>query len=228
MLDLSRPAALTFDCYGTLIDWETGILRAVRAESPLPATTDDHILETYARLEQAAEAGPFRPYREVLREVARGLADTLGFPLRSPGFLADSIPDWPAFPDTPAALATLASRYRLAILSNIDPDLFAHSLPKLTAAGARFGAVVTAADARSYKPAAGHFRLGLAALSLPAERVLHIAQSLYHDIAPARALGLATVWVNRRAGRPGQGATSPASANPDLEVPDLATLAAMV
>lgn len=228
MLDLSRPSALTFDCYGTLIDWETGILRAVRAQALTPNITDDHILETYARLEQTAEAGPFRPYREVLHEVARGLADALGFPLRNPNFLADSVADWSAFPDTPAALATLASRYRLAILSNIDPDLLAHSLPKLTAAGARFSAVVTAADARSYKPAPGHFRLGLAALSLPAERVLHIAQSLYHDIAPARALGLSTVWVNRRAGRPGQGATYPASATPDLEVPDLATLAAMV
>lgn len=225
MLDFSRVSALTFDCYGTLVDWESGILAAIRAAAagrPLPP--DDQVLEIYARLEQRAEAGPFRPYREVLGQCARGLIDALGLSA-DPAFLADSLRDWPAFTDTPGALARLATRYRLAILSNIDPDLFAQSLPKL---GLRPEVVVTAADTRSYKPAPGHFEQALDRLGLPRDRVLHVAQSLYHDIAPARALGFSTVWVNRRAGRPGSGATYPASAIPDLEVPDLATLAAMV
>jgi 2-haloacid dehalogenase len=162
-----------------------------------------------------------------LEDVAQGLAEAMGFPLPAAerGFLAESVVDWPAFPDTAGALRVLAGRYRLAVLSNIDPELLAQSLPKL---GVEFDRVITAADARSYKPGPGHFRLALEALDLPKERVLHVAQSLYHDIAPARSLGWSTVWVNRRAGRSGAGATYPAHAAPDLEVPDLATLAAMV
>ena len=119
-------------------------------------------------------------------------------------------------------MRALHSRYRLAIVSNVDDDLFAATALRL---GVAFDWIVTAQQARSYKPASANFQLALERIGLPRERVLHVAQSLYHDIAPANALGLASVWVNRRHGRAGGGATPAATATPDLEVPDLQTLA---
>ncbi len=116
----------------------------------------------------------------------------------------------------------MGSRYRLAIVSNVDDDLFAGSAERL---GVDFDEVVTAQQIRSYKPEDAHFREVLERLDLPIDRVLHVAQSLYHDIAPAKALGFSCVWVNRRGGNRGGGATRPAVAAPDMEVPDLASLA---
>lgn len=224
MPDLTQIRALTFDCYGTLIDWESGILAAARrflAGRINPA--DDQILETYGTLEAQAESGPYRPYREVLSHVGRGLADHFHLPAPTSNFLADSLPDWPAFPDTAAALTALGRRYRLVICSNIDRDLFAATLPKL---GVTFAHIITAQDVLSYKPNPAHFHAALKALNLPKEQVLHVAQSLYHDIGPTRALGWSSVWINRRRGRPSPGATPPAHATPTLELPDLASLAA--
>jgi 2-haloacid dehalogenase len=204
MLDPDRYRVLTLDCYGTLIDWEAGILSALRrllALHGLPpdardAPNDASLLALYARLEPRAQAGDFRPYREVLADVCRGVADELGFTLE-PGrehALAESVGDWPAFEDTPRALARLASRYRLAVLSNIDRDLFERTRPRLIGGlGFDFDAVITAQDTRSYKPAIGHFWRAIETLGVPGAHILHVAQSLYHDIAPAQTLGLSTV-----------------------------------
>lgn len=226
MIDFGAFTTLSFDCYGTLIDWETGILRVLE---PMLARHAVHVdprtlLEAFARLESAAEAGPYVSYATVLEHVTRGLGDQYGF-VPDDGearALAASIGDWPPFPDTGAALRALASRYRLAILSNIDDDLFEKTARRL---GVDFAWVITAAQVKSYKPGTAHFTTALERFGVGPEKVLHAAQSLFHDVAPARALGIATVWVNRRRGLAGAGATPPSGARPDLEVPDLATLA---
>jgi len=130
--------------------------------------------------------------------------------------------DWPAFPDSAQALAALQRRYRLAIVSNVDDDLFAASARRL---GVAFDWIVTAEQVRSYKPAPAHFLRAIERIGLPRDSLLHVAQSLYHDVAPARSLGLSTVWVNRRLGKAGSGATPAAQAEPDFTVPDLRALA---
>jgi len=225
-MDFRRFEALTFDCYGTLIDWEGGILDALR---PILAThgraevDGEDLLERFGRLEAEAERGSFRPYREVMRQVLLGLGGELGFRPREEEVeaFAASVGRWPPFPDTVGSLLALGARFRLAVVSNVDDDLFAGSARQL---GAPFAAVVTAEQVRSYKPAPAHFHEVLRRLDLPRERVLHVAQSLYHDIAPASGLGWTTAWVNRRADRSGGGATAPAVATPDVEVRDLASL----
>jgi 2-haloacid dehalogenase len=226
MLELDRFSVLTFDCYGTLIDWERGILAALRPilERHGVARTDDQLLELYGELETELEAGPYRTYREVLALVMDGLGQRLGFvpAATERGALADSVGQWPPFPDTVEGLQRLAGRYKLAILSNIDDELFAESAPLL---GTEFAAVITAQQVGSYKPNPRNFQVAIERLGLPREQILHVAQSLFHDIAPAKEAGLATVWVNRRHDRPGFGATPRSAARPDLEVPDLATLA---
>ena len=229
-LDLTAFEALTFDCYGTLIDWERGLLDAlapVLAAHEVARPGGDALLERFALRESEIQEGPYRPYREVLEEVLRRLGSDLGF---SPSeeevrAFAGSVVRWPPFADTVAALGALGARYRLAVVSNVDDDLFAGSAAWL---GTDFAEVVTAQQVRSYKPAPGHFHEVLRRLGLPREKVLHVAQSLFHDVAPAKALGFSCVWVNRRAGRAGGGATTPVRATPDLEVPDLATLVARV
>lgn len=225
MLDFTRFRVLTFDCYGTLIDWESGIaaaLSAVLARHGI-RRDEEELLRLFAETEAPIQAGPFRPYREILRETTRVLADRLGFAPDHQDLdaLATSLPHWPPFPDTVAALRALAGRYRLGIISNVDDDLFAATAARLEV---EFAWVVTAQQARTYKPSRNNFFRALDRIGLPWDQVLHVAQSLFHDVAPARSLGLATVWVNRRAGQPG-GATPPSQARPDLEVPDLARLA---
>jgi 2-haloacid dehalogenase len=228
VIDLSRFEVLTFDCYGTLIDWEKGILGAVK---PLFArhgvgADDDTILETYAALEAKYEEGEFLPYRMVLRLVMTEMSLRFKFDA-APGeldCLARSIGDWPPFPDTVDALRRLARRYKLAVISNVDDALFALTAKRLQV---EFGWVTTAQQVRAYKPSPAMFEEALRRIGEPRERVLHVAQSLYHDIVPARSLGLATVWVNRRVGKEGPGATPRATAAPDLEVRDLAALANM-
>ena len=133
-----------------------------------------------------------------------------------------SVADWPAFPDSASALARLQARYALVVITNCDDDLFAASNERL---GVEFAHVITAQQAGSYKPSHHNFELAFERIGAPRERILHVAQSLFHDHVPAKALGLSTVWVNRRHDRPGSGATPPAEATPDLVVPDMATLA---
>jgi 2-haloacid dehalogenase len=227
-VDFSKFEVLTFDCYGTLIDWESGILAALaplRARSE-KGRTDDECLERYAALESDIEAGEYMKYRDVLAIVAREMASFLDVSLDRPdeGFIADSIAGWKPFPDSNEALERLSRRFRLAVISNIDDDLFANSERNL---GIEFECVVTAQSVRSYKPSHNNFLRAFERIGLPRERILHVAQSLYHDIIPAGELGLSNVWVNRRHGRPGAGATAPASAVPGLEVASLAELAGM-
>ena len=227
MLNFDRFEALTFDCYGTLIDWETGIGDALRPifEAHDVTPQADQTLELFGELESTAEKGPYLDYKSILRTVLSGMGQRLGFTPTAPELdrFGLSVADWPAFSDSARALRALKHRYKLGILSNIDDDLFAYSAPRL---GVAFDWVITAQQAHSYKPSLNNFHLAIERLGLPRDRILHVAQSLYHDIAPAKSLGLATVWVNRRHGRPGSGATPPAQAQPDLEVPDLETLAA--
>jgi 2-haloacid dehalogenase len=225
-LDFNRFEILTFDCYGTLIDWETGLLSALhRILSAHGKKIDDAtVLELYGNFEQLSEQGAFRPYREVLQSVVRQFGDKLGFV--STADEARSLPDslalWKPWPDTVAALRQLKSRYRLAILSNVDDELFAATRPQLEV---EFDEVVTAQQAQAYKPSLKIFELALARIQAPAHRILHVGQSIYHDVIPAQALGLATVWVNRPSARPGVGAVKTALAEPDLEVSSLAELA---
>lgn len=226
MIDFTSARALTFDCYGTLIDWEAGILQAIRPVLSVHGVRagDDEILEKFAGFEAAEEAEEYKPYREVLRNVMGrlGRAFECEFEERELDRLPESIKRWPAFPDTRAALAGLAERFTINVISNVDDELFEHSRPKL---GVELNRFVSAQYCRSYKPAKRNFNVMLALLDLPRDQVVHVAQSLYHDIKPGRELGLATVWVNRRKGKPGAGATPSADAVPDLEVPDLVSLA---
>jgi 2-haloacid dehalogenase len=226
VLDFDRFDVVTFDCYGTLIDWEAGIsaglvavLRAHRASA-----TDEDVLTRYARHEAALEAGPYRSYREVLGLAMRAVGAEYGVEPTADevAAFAGSVGDWPAFPDSADALRRLHERFRLGVITNCDDDLFAASSPQL---GLTFDWVVTAQQARRYKPNPRGFELAFERIGLPTSRILHVAQSLFHDHVPAKRLGLATVWVDRRAGRPGSGATPPAQATPDLVVPDMATLA---
>jgi 2-haloacid dehalogenase len=225
--DFGRFDALTFDCYGTLIDWETGLSSALRAFLNPRAGAPDHdaLLETYARYEAEAERPPYRTYREVLAFAGRGVAATYGVEPTTAEIEAfsGSVADWPAFPDSTAALARLKTRFRLGVLTNCDDDLFAASSRRL---GVEFDWVVTAQQARGYKPSIANFELLFARLGLPRERILHVAQSLYHDHIPAKALGLSTIWIDRRHDRAGAGATPPAEAKPDLTFPDMASFAA--
>ena len=225
-LDYGAFEALTFDCYGTLIDWETGILTALRRVlSPRGIeASDDVLLEAYAAIEAPAEAGPYRTYREILAMGIRGIASAEGVepdPSEVAAF-ADSVGDWPAFPDSAAALARLHQRFRLGVITNCDDDLFARSATRL---GIEFDWVVTAQQAESYKPDQRNFELAFERLGLPRERILHVAQSLYHDHVTAKRLGLSTVWIDRRHGRPGGGATPPADASPDATYLDMASFA---
>lgn len=225
-LDLSRFSHLMFDCYGTLIDWETGLLDALHPvlERHGASIDDASLLARYAELEAAQEAGPYKRYRRVLREVMSGLGNALGFTATEADrdALAGSVEGWPPFSDSIESLARLATRYRLVVLSNIDDQIFQHTAQVL---GDPFDAVFTAERIGSYKPSLGNFRFALERLGVAEDRVLHVAQSLFHDHVPAKQLGLSTVWVNRPSRRPGTGIAPPAEAAPDLEVPDLQSLA---
>jgi 2-haloacid dehalogenase len=229
MFDFSRFEFLTFDCYGTLINWEAGLLTALRAilAAHSKKADDAALLELYGNFEQQAEQPPFRPYREVLGSVVRQFGAELGFSptadeIRS---LAESLPAWRPWPDTVAALHQLKTRFRLAILSNIDDDLFERTGPQLEVA---FDEVVTAQQAQAYKPSFKLFELALNRINAPAHRVLHVGQSIYHDVIPAQALGLATAWVNRASARSGIGAVKSAEGKPDIAVSTLAELATLI
>ncbi|HXW91359.1 MAG TPA: haloacid dehalogenase type II [Terriglobales bacterium] len=216
-----RFEAISFDCYGTLIDWESGLLGALRPILRRHGQNlgDAQILEIYGKLEPEAQK-PYRRYREVLAEVARGFGRRLGFAVAraEEESLAESMKEWQPFPDTVAALEKLKTRFKLGIISNVDDDLFAASARHLKI---KFDQVITAEQAQAYKPSLALFHLALERFGISAERVLHAGQSVYHDVLPAKSLGLATVLVYRR----GFGATRPTQGTPDLQVPDLRTLA---
>ena len=189
---------ITFDCYGTLIDWEGGISAAfARAAAAAGRHLDRaRMLEAYAETEPGVEAAPYRRYRDVLTETARLVAERLGWPLsrEQAHFLAESLPGWPAFADTNPALERLvAAGYSLGILSNIDDDLLAGTRRHFTV---NFDLIVTAQQVGSYKPAHNHFTE--ARRRLANRRWLHAAQSYFHDVVPARTLGIPIAWINRK------------------------------
>ena len=225
MLDFSQFSVLTFDCYGTLIDWESGLIPVLRGllTDYAQQAEDCRLLETFAGLEAQAERGDYKPYRQVLEEVGTKFAAAGGLELRARDqSLVESLPHWPPFGDTQESLQRLKSRYKLGVISNVDDDLFAGTAPKL---GVEFDYFISAQQVKSYKPSPANFIAAIERIGEPPEKILHVAQSLYHDIAPASSLGLNTVWVNRRGNEKGSGATPPASARPTLEVPSLKALA---
>jgi len=211
-LDLTQYKALSFDCYGTLIDWEAGIAAVLGpwAREQGLSLGDEELLRAYSGSEAAVERDtPAAPYPDVLAAAFRRTGDKLGRPVRDQWAqrLGRSVPDWPAFPDSAAALARLARHYQLIIVSNVHRDGFAASNRQLNG---DFAAIITAEDAGAYKPAPNHFRAlyaKLADLGLGRDDLLHVAQSLFHDHVPARREGLPSVWINRRHDRPGWGAT---------------------
>jgi 2-haloacid dehalogenase len=225
MLDLARFQWISFDCYGTLVDWESGILNYLRPllQEKNRNVSDAEILSLYSEIEPREQTGQYRPYREVLASVVRGFARELKFDITASQAtgLAESIRDWQPFADATSGLKRLQARYKLAILSNIDDDLFAHSAVKLQLS---FDCVVTAQQLGSYKPSLDNFKALLQRLGIGRAGLLHAAESLYHDVSPAGSLGIATVWVNRRQGKPAA-ATKTAVAQPDLEVSTIAELA---
>lgn len=208
---------ISFDCYGTLVDWESGILAAIREQFPEARRMEDAlILGEYHRVEADAEEGPFRPYRAVLAETAAELASRFSWDLHrgDRGFLARSLPRWEPFPDTNPALREMAERgHRLAIASNVDDDLLAGTLRHLEV---DFDRLVTAQEVESYKPEPAHFEALLAEVGDRREDLLHVAASPYHDVRPASRMGIPVVWVNRR------GDERPEGLEPDAELPDLA------
>ncbi len=221
---------ITFDCYGTLIDWESGMLAALR---PLFSrdgrkVPDLQILELYGEIEAELESGPYMPYRQVLARAAREMGRRLGTEISADesSAFAVSLTRWKPFVDTVPALQSLASRFRLGIISNVDDDLFAET--RKTLAPVEFDFVVTAQQMQSYKPAQRNFEEAVRRSGLSKDQILHAGQSLYHDIAPANALGIQNVWVNRPSIRPGAGAARPGTAMPDYEVHTLAELSALL
>lgn len=223
MLEFDRIEVLTFDCYGTLIDWESGLLANLRPilRAQGHELSDQQILDIYGELEPRAQ-NPYRRYRQVLAEVVRGFGQRLGFQVSDAeaASLPESLSNWQPFPDTVAALEKLKAQYKLAIISNTDDDLFAVTARHLRV---RFDEVITAEQAKAYKPSLAPFHLALQRLGLPPDRVVHVGQSVYHDVLPAKSLGMATVLVYRR----GFGATRPTEGEPDLKVPDLRALASL-
>ncbi|WP_330271546.1 haloacid dehalogenase type II [Lentzea sp. NBC_00516] len=211
-MDLTAFKALSFDCYGTLIDWETGIAAVLSpwAREQGLSLSDEELLLAYGKQEAAAQvATPSALYPDVLATAFRQTGVSLGREVSDEWArrLGDSVPDWPAFPDSADALARLASRYQLIILSNVHRAGFAGSNRQLRG---DFAAIITAEDVGAYKPAENHFRAldrELDSLGVQRSELLHVAQSLFHDHVPAKREGLPSVWINRRSDRPGWGAT---------------------
>jgi 2-haloacid dehalogenase len=230
-IDLASFRMFSFDCYGTLIDWEAGLLEALQpiCDQHGLAWSEDALLSTFGAAEHVVEAGGkgFLCYREVLSRVLTEMGKTLGFhpDANECARFAASVGNWPAFANSEASLRELQSHGQLTILSNVDNDLFAESEKRL---GVKFDHVFTAQDIGSYKPSSRNFDYLIENAGVPRNQILHVAQSLFHDVAPANAAGLTTVWVNRRKGKAGDGATPESNAKPDLEVPDMATLAELL
>ncbi|WP_250517261.1 haloacid dehalogenase type II [Caballeronia sp. INDeC2] len=213
---------LTFDCYGTLIDWETGIFEALRPllDRVEPALTRDQVLEAHARHESSQQKyTPGKRYQELLAIVYKRLAEEWGVSFTQEDCTAygRSIRDWPAFPDSADSLRYLKRHYKLVILSNVDNESFAHSNARLQV---EFDAIITAEDAGSYKPSPRNFEYMLEKLGergIPKEKILHTAESLFHDHKPANEFGLASCWIYRRHSQPGFGATMDPGAQPKID-----------
>jgi len=222
MPKLTDFTTLTFDCYGTLIDWESGMIEALK---PLTsrvgrAISRNQILEAHGRVEAAQELyTPNKKYRLLLATVYKRLSEEWGVHAPWEECLAygRSVGDWPAFEDTASALQYLKKYYKLVILSNVDNESFALSNRKL---GVQFDAICTAEDIGSYKPSARNFEYMLAhlgALGVEKRQILHTAESLYHDHRPANEFGIASCWIYRRHAQEGFGATRDPGGMPRLD-----------
>jgi 2-haloacid dehalogenase len=221
---------LTFDCYGTLVDWETGILDVLKpwASANAVAAGSEELLAAFGAAESAVEhERPQALYRDVLREAMGRIATSFSKTARDQEreALGRSVGDWPVFADTVEALRVLQGWHQLMVVSNVDKVSFARTVQKL---GVALDGFVSAEEVGAYKPDRRMFDRTLAVardLGIPPQRILHVAQSLFHDIEPAKGLGLRTVWVDRREGRPG-GATpkTTGGAAPDLRVTSLGEL----
>jgi 2-haloacid dehalogenase len=220
---------ITFDCYGTLVDWESGMLDWLRPmffrEGERP--DDAQLLSAYGDVEAQIEAGPYLPYRQVLSRTVQEMGRRLDAPISEEqgARFAQSLTRWKPFPDTNTALQAMKKKFRLGIISNIDDDLFAQTRKMLDV---EFDFVITAQEVQSYKPSPRNFEEALRRGRVSREQMLHAGQSLYHDIAPANALGIRNVWVNRPSVRPGSGAAKPGAATPTYKVSSLAELAVLV
>ncbi|MEG4344166.1 haloacid dehalogenase type II [Microcoleus sp. A003_D6] len=231
MLDFNQFEVVSFDCYGTLIDWERGILPVLKEllSNREIDLSDDGTLELFAEFESELENqnNHYIRYREILQQIVKKIGQRFNFEPTATELncVVDSIKNWQPFPDTVAALSALKQKYKLAVISNIDGDLFAGTAKHLKV---EFDWLITAEQVRSYKPSTRNFEIALETMGISADKLLHVAQSIYHDIVPAASMGISTVWVNRRHDKTGFGATLPASGQPDLEVPDLKTLVEVI
>lgn len=216
--DMNRPDIITFDCYGTLIDWNNGISGALGAEGERQGRVVDRAatLAAYHAAEPRVQSAEYRAYRQALTLLEVEIAAVLGWdPPSSPGYLADSLPRWRPFPETNRALLRLRDAgFELGILSNIDDDLLAGTRRHFEV---EFDLLVTAQQMRSYKPAPAHFEHVLESLGGDRGRMLHVAQSYFHDIRPASRLGIATVWVNRLSETVPPGGPAPTAEVTDLD-----------
>jgi 2-haloacid dehalogenase len=217
---------ITFDCYGTLIDWENGMLAALRPMFSRGGhkVSDTRILELYGEIEAEIEAGPYLPYRQVLALVAQGIGSRIGVNLsvEDGRAFAESFTRWKPFVDTLPALQGLAKKFRLAIISNVDDDLFAETRKMF--APVKFDFVVTAQQMQSYKPALRNFEEAIRRSGLSQNQIMHVGQSIYHDIEPANTLGMMNAWVNRPSIRDGAGPVKVGTGKPTYEVRTLAEL----
>ena len=233
MIDWTRIRALTFDCYGTLVDWETGILRDLklglisRFGKPIEGSiSDEELLRLYAQAEPAAQSVTYRSYKEVLKTTLDRVSASAHFKVRDLDALWKGLPSWPVFADTAEALARLSSRYMVNVITNCDRDLFAATAASLGVSPAE---VVTAEDVHAYKPSPKPFEemlARLAAKGVAKDEIVHVSSSRFHDLVPAKGLGLLCVLVERQGVRRG-GATPTATnaATPDLVTTSLAALA---
>ena len=210
--------ALTFDCYGTLIDWRGGVAEATARIPGLSGCDLERLVRDRELVERQLEAGPYLPYGEILAESLRRSALEQGrvVPADDAALFARAMADWRPFPDTGPALRRLGANRRLAILSNVETRILRESVARI---GVEFELLITAEELRSYKPARAHFDAAVERLRLPKERILHVAASVFHDIRPASALGWTTAWVNR------ERESRTADVAPRFETPDLGSLA---
>ncbi|MDH3197802.1 MAG: haloacid dehalogenase type II [Candidatus Krumholzibacteria bacterium] len=228
MVDFRNYEAMSFDCYGTLIDWESGILDTLRAfrDGHGIEASDAELLDCYALAEARVQSGFYRPYKEVLREVTKKIAAHFGVKGKfDEKALCNSLPTWKPFEDTVPALRLLARHFRIAVISNIDDHLFARTAEVLEVP---FDWVITAQQVEAYKPALKNFYRAKDAMGVHPSRIVHVAQSRFHDVAPAKTLGWTAVWVDRARRVPDARRRESVDCRPDLTVPDLATLAGIV
>jgi 2-haloacid dehalogenase len=221
---------ITFDCYGTLIDWENGMLAALRPmlSRASQKIADEEVLALYGEVEAEIEAGPYLPYRTVLAQVAQGIGQRTGVNISEDDgrVFAESLTRWKPFPDTLSALQAMAKKFRLAIISNVDDDLFAETRKKF--APVEFDFVITAQQMQAYKPSLKNFEEAIRRSGLSKDQILHVGQSIYHDIEPANTLGIVNAWVNRLSIRAGAGPVKLGTGKPTYEVRTLAELSSLL